>query len=641
MKRQREDHLRWFLSEIPALRESDTVSADTLAILEARYRAELEADSSSRTRGSRKLVFALISVIASLFIAGGVISFIAWNWHVIPIGAKSVLAILVLLIPQVAGGCFLFLSRKAATLPGREGIGILHAILFGAAMAFLGQIWQIPQDLPFFLLLWALSSLACAYLYRSVSALTLGLLLAVIMTGLQDSSGMIYLLFPLLAAAAPFAVFGRKTDSPARNVYANWIFVAATVAGLFIFVHRTEVFYAIALFPEVFAALALAGRLLEKEDIPNSRKPLRLSGSIGLCVSLCVITQTNLWDNLYFSHSFSFGIGFSLLSLFFVLLVAAVGGIQLFRERRMDSSEILILIAGILPVVLLWIATTAHLGASLESSWDYRIPQTYLIPPYFPIYLLAFGALSAGVILHMTPEKMGTNKKLLPSCLLLLAAGMPFIICRDLSFPFTFLCFPAIAFACTSVYWTGVALDVRGGGKTARNVRTLGILAVSLSVLFFTTPFSEGLTRDLYDRENLPFASIMLLIFIALPLLAAWRYRKSERRPNFVSAFYPLFMGIFAVDGLFQQQPRELAVWCDLIFMGLIAFEGFRIGISRKSLIAVNASGILLISGILARFFDESTTFLLKAAVLTACGIGLFAVNAVLAGSYRKEARNG
>ena len=205
----------WLLKELPVLIEKNVISNETAEKISQYYEEQKTLEESNRKlqqlkqkeeerlRLSKRLPV-ILTVLASLLIAGGIISLIAYNWAAISRLAKSIAAVSMLLITQGIA-VFLKLRRKNLSLRAREGFSLFWALLFGGIVAFVSQIYKFPSDTASFLLVWALSSVLITYIFRSTAVFILAQIqIFAYMIAAWDSS-LLYI-YVLVLALFPFVL---------------------------------------------------------------------------------------------------------------------------------------------------------------------------------------------------------------------------------------------------------------------------------------------------------------------------------------------------------------------------------------------------------------------------------------------------
>ncbi|HOV14161.1 MAG TPA: DUF2157 domain-containing protein, partial [Spirochaetota bacterium] len=128
----------------------------------------------------------ILSIISGIFIAIGLITFIAINWHHIPREVKTVFAFIFLLIPAALSFYKIIIKKENYSEQFSEGISIFWALMFGGVFAFIGQIYRISGEFSNFILIWAISTIGIVYLYKSVVTLVFYAILVITWTGFSQ-----------------------------------------------------------------------------------------------------------------------------------------------------------------------------------------------------------------------------------------------------------------------------------------------------------------------------------------------------------------------------------------------------------------------------------------------------------------------
>ena len=237
-----EKFIEWFITEIPVLTEKGIITVQTAHSLNEYYINKLEElkhpvkektqdaitptqeldpafteltigplPSQSKTakptapvktpskKVSKISVSIILTIIASVLISFGIISLIAYNWAAIPRMAKAVTAILLLTGTQVAGA-ILILKGKSKITKIRESYSLFWALLFGAMVAFVSQIFKFPGDSSSFMLVWAISSIIITWLFSAHTTFYLSLLFTLIFAITSWASSSVIFVYPLCAA---------------------------------------------------------------------------------------------------------------------------------------------------------------------------------------------------------------------------------------------------------------------------------------------------------------------------------------------------------------------------------------------------------------------------------------------------------
>lgn len=207
--------VEWLLKELPVLIEKNVISDETAENITRYYEEQkkLAEDErklqQARLKQEEKLRLAkrlpvILTVLASLLIAGGIISLIAYNWAAISRLAKSIAAVSMLLLVQGVA-VFLKFGKKELPLRTREGVSLFWAILFGGIVAFVSQIYKFPSDTASFLFVWALSSVLITYVFKSSSVFILAQVQIFAYMIVTWNSSLLYI-YVLVLALFPFVL---------------------------------------------------------------------------------------------------------------------------------------------------------------------------------------------------------------------------------------------------------------------------------------------------------------------------------------------------------------------------------------------------------------------------------------------------
>jgi len=135
--------------------------------------------------GTGKLITTL-SVLGAVLAGVGVILFVAANWSTIPVWGK----LAVIFIPMAACYVLGYLLRYERGDFPRVGAGfiLLGAILFGAGIFLIAQIYHLSVHFANGPLVWGLGVLPLAYLLRFKTLLSLSLIVLLVWLGMETHS---------------------------------------------------------------------------------------------------------------------------------------------------------------------------------------------------------------------------------------------------------------------------------------------------------------------------------------------------------------------------------------------------------------------------------------------------------------------
>jgi uncharacterized membrane protein len=236
-----------------------------------RWQAEgtISAAAGDAIRRSLGPVPAVVSVATMVGIAGGLLiaaaflAFVASNWSAIPRVAR-----LGMLLAGIAGahGLGAWFARQDRPYLADTAVAV-GAIVFGASIALVGQMYHLAGDFAAALLFWGLGALAAAALTASRGALAVALVAACIWSGTRaieysDTPHLAFVAFWLAAAALALL----WNSAPARHLVSVaavvwWACTAGDVSNpTFVWASGT--------------ALVLGGALLAQARGPESGRAL-------------------------------------------------------------------------------------------------------------------------------------------------------------------------------------------------------------------------------------------------------------------------------------------------------------------------------------------------------------------------------
>ncbi len=159
----------------------------------------------------------VVGIVGGLLIAAAFLAFVAANWMEIARPARFAI-----LLAGIAGahgvGAWFAANGRPVLADLAAGVG---AIIFGAAIALVGQMYHLGDDFAAGMLLWSMGALAAATLTGSRGALAVALVAGTLWTGTRaiDASDIPHLPFiPLWLFAAALAV--AWNSKPAAHLVA-------------------------------------------------------------------------------------------------------------------------------------------------------------------------------------------------------------------------------------------------------------------------------------------------------------------------------------------------------------------------------------------------------------------------------------
>lgn len=225
----------------------------------------------------------VLSVMASILIAAGVISLIAYNWNAIPRFAKAVAAFVMLLAVQGLGCLVFFKKNLICKKHWREGSAVLWSLLFGGVVAFISQICRLPGNTSGFFFVWSISSILIMYAMNSTGVFFFALAQSVAYALSYNSAGGgafgFYLLF---AAIFPFA---------RQKKYGMRLMLCVAAAMLAVVLEKG--------IPGLWIVCSVSFTVLCLEyAIAHGDRFIERLSFAGLCILLLLLTINGFWEGI-------------------------------------------------------------------------------------------------------------------------------------------------------------------------------------------------------------------------------------------------------------------------------------------------------------------------------------------------------
>jgi uncharacterized membrane protein len=181
------------------------VSSEQSAVISQKYRLDQIQKESTH------LLILAIYIIGAALIGGGVISFVAAHWEIIPAGAKVAMIIACMLAAHIIG----YYLWKISGLSPRLGhaLVVLGTIVFGANIGLMAQIFHIRSDFYNGFFAWAIGAILMAYALQSIPNAVVAIIVWFIgFCGGVESHERVFAAYPFIAAAVflPVAFFNRS-----------------------------------------------------------------------------------------------------------------------------------------------------------------------------------------------------------------------------------------------------------------------------------------------------------------------------------------------------------------------------------------------------------------------------------------------
>jgi len=311
----------------------------------------------------------VLSVMASILIAAGVISLIAYNWNAIPRFAKAVAAFVMLLAVQGLGCLVFFKKNLICKKHWREGSAVLWSLLFGGAVAFISQICRLPGNTSGFFFVWSISSILIMYAMNSTGVFFFALAQSVAYALSYNSAGGgafgFYLLF---AAIFPFA---------RQKKYGMRLMLCVAAAMLAVVLEKG--------IPGLWIVCSVSFTVLCLEyAIAHGDRFIERLSFAGLCILLLLLTINGFWEGIGWKYLRSDynrmgSIMDCILALGLTIAALAYPLLPVLKEKKKASVELAYSFCALLVAILY--VSYAFMNRSMQES--------ALLAPTAIAYLLA------------------------------------------------------------------------------------------------------------------------------------------------------------------------------------------------------------------------------------------------------------
>lgn len=160
-------HVEWLRQELVRWQQASLITRDQASRILAGYQGQ-EA-LVARTQTQRRIV-AVLGALGAILVGLGVILFFASNWEAIPKWVRFSLVFLATAGAYAAGYWLRFVRAYAGV---GNAVLLLGALLYGAGIFLVGQMFHVQAEPHYGLLLWAAGVLPLAYLLPSREMITL------------------------------------------------------------------------------------------------------------------------------------------------------------------------------------------------------------------------------------------------------------------------------------------------------------------------------------------------------------------------------------------------------------------------------------------------------------------------------------
>ena len=274
--------LRWIIGELPELEQRQLISAEQKAGLMEYYSGRLAQVRSQKNTSVSKYFGFMLWLIGTLFIAGGLILAVTYNWNMLSRCLRLMLGMLPLFCGTLLG--IWTICRKESSQILKESSAILCSAGFAILTAVTSQIYHTGGTLGEFMTLVLALCLALVYVFNSISCATL-YILGLLFFGFEIKEGFCAAGF---AAFLPYMFYHLTHTSPFR-VWMRYLAVLLAISGL---IYCGEEGYILLAMLSTATVGLLAGRELYENGEKGFRNPWLVPSFIFLLIILGISSST-------------------------------------------------------------------------------------------------------------------------------------------------------------------------------------------------------------------------------------------------------------------------------------------------------------------------------------------------------------
>lgn len=315
--------IKWLYDELPELVSDGVLGQGAADALKLRY-------GEIPKRDSRTLLLTILSILGASLVGIGLIMILAHNWDGLGREVRTLVALGPLAATLCALGYFVVFKRDSRPLLV-EPLCAFQTLALGAAMAIIGQTYNMGGELSTLLLFWCVAAMPLAYVLDSVMAAVLCVCVLTWHFCAAPDSFESWQAWLGLAAVVPYVVqVIVKESGSGRAALLGWFAATGATVSTFGVISQCHGRTELVAVPCLFSALYLAGTLSSGNELPAWRNPLRTAGAIGAGIMTVVMSLGACHD-----FSFDFGSSGSDILLYLLLAVCVAGLAALAIKRRL------------------------------------------------------------------------------------------------------------------------------------------------------------------------------------------------------------------------------------------------------------------------------------------------------------------
>ncbi|MBT8219132.1 MAG: DUF2157 domain-containing protein [Bacteroidia bacterium] len=320
---------------IKELTDNQVITNDTASKIQDYFAAK------SDPRTNRLL--AIFGVLGALLIGIGIILIVAHNWDDFTRTFKAILAFVPVLIGL--GACGFAIFKKENSYTWKEGSAVFLTFAFGACMALISQIYNIPGTLQDFMLTWIIAIIPLVYImWSSITSILLiiGITAFGAMAGYEnvsDSEFQKYLCWVFLAALVPFYWTYWKRQPTSNALYFHHWLLPGSIIILLGTLFTLDGKWAVPAYIALFGCYYLFSGTNRLQNLSLFANGYRLLSSLGTVLILMFLSFRGFWEEMIKSDPLVLE---DLTSTSFVVtMILAAAGVFMLYQRKFKAPALI------------------------------------------------------------------------------------------------------------------------------------------------------------------------------------------------------------------------------------------------------------------------------------------------------------
>lgn len=321
------------LSDLSELIEAKVISEETALKIKQHF------DQKNTT--SYNKLYVIFGILGSLLVGLGIILIIAHNWDSLERNVKLVFAMLPLVVAQFLCGYTLF--RKRENIVWAESTSTFLTLSVAASIALISQIYNMPEDLPAFLLIWTTISLPIIYIMRS------SMVSLIFIAGITWYAGyMSYFNYPnevawrywiLLAAAIPHYIILYRTKRKSNFFHFHtWFIVISLTITTGMFREKIDDLNAL-MYLNLFSIFILIDELGTFDQNRLSISAFRVASNFGTLLLFIFLSFNSFWNEVVKKQTVNLLYSVDSYPFWILLIIAIILMVPLIRRQSISKAE--------------------------------------------------------------------------------------------------------------------------------------------------------------------------------------------------------------------------------------------------------------------------------------------------------------